>query len=179
ILTPGILIPVTGFAPNMETALPAQTNELAYTIEEDLRLEIPSLNINQPIVGIPFKNNDWNVTWLGNRIGYLEGSAYPTWSGNTVLTGHATDPNGNVTSFAYIRELKAGDKFMIHANGMVYVYQIQENRLISPSRVSTLFRHEKHDWVTLVTCENWNDDLGKFIQRRIVRAVLVSVIPNQ
>ena len=179
ILTSGVLIPVTGFEPGVSTPLPTQASDLAYTIEDDLRLEIPSLSINQPIVGIPFLNEDWNVTWLGSRIGYLEGSAYPTWSGNTVLTGHATDPNGKLTSFGFIKDLTIGDKVMIHYNGLVYVYQIQQNRLISASSTSALFRHEEHNWITLVTCENWNNDLGMFVQRRIVRAALVSVIPEE
>ncbi|GJQ35093.1 MAG: hypothetical protein JETCAE01_11030 [Anaerolineaceae bacterium] len=179
VLTTGVLIPVTGFEPGVSSPLPTQTSKFAYTIEGDLRLEIPALSINQPIVGIPFLNDDWNVTWLGSRIGYLEGSAYPTWSGNTVLTGHATDLNGKFTSFGFIKDLKIGDKFMIHSNGLVYVYQIQQNRLISASSTSALFRHEEYDWVTLVTCEKWNDYIGKFVQRRIVRAALVSVVAEK
>ncbi len=82
-------------------------------------------------------------------------------------------------SFGYLNELQIGDRIMIHANGWVYIYQIQENRLISPTSISTLFRHEEHDWVTLVTCEDWNADIGKFIKRRIVRAALVSAIPEK
>ena len=171
----GGLIPVTGFAPGQSTPLPIQTESLLYDSKENLRLEIPSLSINQPIVGIKY-NNGWDVTWLESSIGYLEGSAYPTWAGNTVLTGHATDASGNVTSFAYIKDLKIGETFKIHANGLVFIYQVQENRLLAPTGLSALFKHEEYDWVTLVTCENWNKDLMKFTQRRIVRASLISVI---
>jgi len=175
----GVLIPVTGFTPNTVSVLPVQSEEDSYSAVNDLRLEIPSLSYNEPIVGIQFKNKTWDVKWLENQIGYLEGSAYPTWMGNSVMTGHATDANGNVTSFGYIRELKVGDKIKIHSNGMIYVYQVKENRLILPSSIKTLFKHEDYSWITLVTCENFNADLGKFISRRMVRAVLISVIPEK
>jgi LPXTG-site transpeptidase (sortase) family protein len=175
----GLLIPVTGFAPGIITTLPVQTEELLYDTKENLRLEIPTLSINQPIVGIQYKKNSWDVTWLGSSIGYLEGSAYPTLRGNTILTGHSTDPNGNVVSFGYIKDLVLGDKIMIHSYNQVFVYQIQENKLLAPSNVSALFKHENYDWVTLVTCENYNKDLGKFVSRRVVRAVLISVISEK
>ena len=179
ILNTAGLIPVTGFAPGQITTLPTPLGQAAYISSSDLRLEIPALSIDQPIVGIPFKNNGWNVSWLGDKAGYLEGSAYPTWTGNTVLTGHATDPNGNFLSFGYIKELKADDMVMIHSNGFVYIYQVRQNRLIAPTSLTALFKHENYDWITLVTCENYNEDNGKFTSRRIVRAVLISVVPEK
>jgi LPXTG-site transpeptidase (sortase) family protein len=175
----GLMIPVTGFAPGQITKLPARTAEMLFTTDQNLHLEIPSLNFNQPIVGIPYKDNSWDVKWLDDNVGYLEGSAYPTWTGNTVLTGHSTDANENAITFGYIRELSIGDKIMIHSNGQVYVYQVKDNRLIQPSSIEALFKHEDYSWITLVTCENFNADLGKFTSRRMVRAVLISVIPDK
>ncbi len=175
----GALIPVTGFAPKVTTTIPAQPVEDAYNSTGSLRLEIPSLSINKPIVGIQFKNKGWNVKWLEDSIGYLEGSAYPTWTGNSVLTGHATDANGNITSFGYIREIAVGEKIIIHSNGMIYIYQVKENRLILPSSIESLFKHQDYSWITLVTCENYNEDLGKYTSRRMVRAVLISIMPEK
>lgn len=175
----GALIPVTGFPPHVATTVLVQTEEDAYSKTNAMRLEIPSLSIDKPIVGVQFKNKNWNVKWLEDSIGYLEGSAYPTWTGNSVLTGHSTDANGNLTSFGYIGELSMGDKVMIHSNGLIYIYQIKENRLISPLSIDTLFKHQDYSWLTMVTCENYNDDLGKYTSRRMVRAVLISVIPEQ
>ncbi|NOH04124.1 MAG: hypothetical protein HND47_20205 [Chloroflexi bacterium] len=86
-----MIIPVTGFAPDRVTRLPAQTS--AYKAS-GLSIEIPSLGVNLPIVGVEFNGTTWNVTWLGKNAGYLAGSAYPTWNGNSILTGHVTDANG-------------------------------------------------------------------------------------
>lgn len=174
----GILIPVTGFTPNQITKLPAQSAENAYTTST-LRLEIPSLSMDLPIVGIPLKDKKFDVTWLGNNAGYLEGSAYPTWQGNSILTGHVTDANGKPGAFAYVNELKTGDQIYIHNNGFIYVYEVRQSKLILPNQINDLFKSEEDYWLTLVTCENYNAKTETFSNRRIVRAVLISIIPAE
>lgn len=170
------LIPTTGFAPGHVTVPSTQPQMVTYAANSSLRLDIPSLRINAPIVGVPYTDSSWDVTWLGNNTGYLEGTAYPTWAGNTVLTGHVTDPNGDPGLFANIRDLKVGDKVYIHSDGLLYVYEVRENRLIFPTSIPTLLMHKDYDWITLVTCETYSEKLKKFLYRRMLRAVLISVI---
>jgi LPXTG-site transpeptidase (sortase) family protein len=132
-----------------------------------------------PIVGIRLEKGSWDVSWLGNNAGYLEGSAYPTHSGNSILTGHVTDANGKPGPFASVKELSAGDKVYIHNGSFIYVYEVRQNYLIAPGNIKTLFKHEDYEWLTLVTCETYNEKLEKFVHRRMVRAVLISVIPEK
>ena len=172
----GVLIPVTGFAPNQVTHLPSQTSAYAAS---GLSIEIPSLSLKMPIVGVDFNGSTWDVTWLGRNAGYLEGSAYPTWKGNTILTGHATDPNGKDGPFAFINELQPGQKIYIRNNGFTYVYEVRQSSVILPTNIKTLFQHEDDSWLSLVTCENFNDKTGKFANRRLVRAVLISILPTK
>jgi uncharacterized repeat protein (TIGR01451 family) len=80
-------LPDTGFAKGVQTILREQPADLRYSAT-DVMLEIPSLRVNIPIVGVPKKNGTWNVSWLGNQAGWLEGSAFPSWNGNSLLTGH-------------------------------------------------------------------------------------------
>ena len=174
----GLLIPVTGFAPSQMTELPAQPIEKEYA-KSELTLKIPSLGVNLPIVGVKLDENGWDVTWLGNNAGYLEGSAYPTWNGNSILTSHVTDPNGKPGPFAYVNELRDGDKVYIHNDGFIYVYEVRESSLISPRSIKTLFKSEEDAWLTLVTCENFNEKTNTFTHRRVIRAVLISVIPEK
>lgn len=176
VIPSGLLIPVTGFTPDQVTHLPNQPAANAY-ITSGLKLEVPSLGMNLPIVGVELKENGWDVTWLGNNAGYLEGSAYPTWKGNTVLTGHVTDSNGKPGAFAYLKELKRGDKIHIRNNGFIYVYEVQSNRLLAPNNVKALLKAEEYDWLTLVTCEDYDQTAGGFNYRRMVRATLISIIP--
>ena len=177
--TSGLLIPVTGFAPDQVTVLPPQPANKAYKQMDQMTIEIPTLGINFPIVGVSITDNTWDLAWLQNSVAYLEGSAYPTLSGNTVLTAHVTDANNNLGPFSDIKGMKKGQYVKLHAYGQVYVYQVQENRKISPLNISTVFKHEDYDWVTLVTCEDYDAKTGTYKYRRMVRAVLISVIPDK
>jgi len=172
------LIPVTGFAPNKITNLPAQPADKAYKSMGEIRIEIPSLGINYPIVGAMIDRNTWNLTWLKD-VAYLEGSAYPTLPGNTVLTAHVRDANKNLGPFSDIKGLQTGQKIYIHAYGQTYVYQVQENTKILPSNISAAFKHEENSWITLVTCEDYNAKTELYSHRRMVRAVLISVISEK
>ncbi len=172
------IIPVTGFAPGQVTLLPIQPADKAYNPLDEIRIEIPTLGINFPIVGVPLsKRNTWNLTWLRDGVGYLEGSAYPTHSGNTVLTAHVINADNNRGPFNYIEGMQYGDKIYIHAYGKIHIYQVQENRKLSPTNLKAVFKHEEYNWVTLVTCEDYDDNTGLYKSRRIVRAVLISVVP--
>jgi LPXTG-site transpeptidase (sortase) family protein len=175
----GVLIPVTGFAPNQFTRLPVPPADKAYKPMNGMRIEIPALGINFPIVGAPLTENGWDLTWLQDGVAYLEGSAYPTWSGNTVLTAHVVNADNNLGPFSDIKGLRKGDFIYLRAGGQTFVYQIQENRKISPLNISAVFKHEEYDWVTLVTCEDYNKQNGTYQHRRMVRAVLISVIPEK
>jgi LPXTG-site transpeptidase (sortase) family protein len=105
----------------------------------------------------------------------LYGSAFPTWAGNTVITGHVWDANNNPGPFAEIKDLRHGDQIEIQAWGQTYTYEVRENRIVTPKQVGTVFSHEEYDWVTLVTCEFFNPFNDNYLFRRIVQAVLVSV----
>jgi LPXTG-site transpeptidase (sortase) family protein len=168
-------LPSTGFPMGRVTSLSPQSAEKAYAAYSDLTLEISSLGIKAPIVGVPKSNGTWDVSWLGNSVGWLEGSAFPTWAGNTVLTGHVWNADNTPGIFAGIKNLKYGDRFAIHAFGQTYIYEVRENTWIWGNSVSKVFKHEDYDWVTLLTCEGYNSLTGKYLFRRMVRAVLVEV----
>ena len=166
------LLPATGFAPNVVTDVSG--NPAIYTPTGGLTVEIPALNLNIPIVGVPLKNGEWDVSWLANQAGWLEGSAFPTWSGNSVLTGHVYGSNGLPGPFVNLSKLKYGDKIIIHAYGKVYTYEVRVNSVVEPSDAS-VFRHEDKAWLTLVTCKEYDEKTNTYKKREVVRAVLVSV----
>ena len=167
-------IPLTGFPQGKTTPLSVQpANRLFNSM--DLVLEIPSLNISAPIVGVPLTNGTWDVSWLGDHVGWLAGSAYPTWPGNTVLTGHVWNANNEPGVFFDIKELGYGDEVLIHSGGQTYVYKVRENERVDPEASQIVFKHEELDWITLVTCEDFNSDLGGYDYRRYIRAVLIDI----
>ena len=167
-------LPETGFTQGMITILPAQPTEKAYA-DSDLVLKIPGLGVEMDIVGVPLVEGEWDTSWLGARAGWLEESAFPTWAGNSILTGHVWDANNNPGPFADLKNLQYGDQIIIIGWNQTYVYEVRESSLVFPNKVDKVFQHEEYDYLTLLTCEMYNPLGGNYVFRRIVRAVLVEI----
>ncbi len=167
-------LPNTGFAPGLQTVIPVQPTELKYNNYSDLALEIPSLKVNMDIMGVPFKDGRWDVTWLGNQAGYLNGTAFPTWKGNSVLTAHVYDANGKPGPFVNLSTLRWGDRIIIHAFGQKYIYEVRTVKQIDPDDTSIL-AHKDESWITLITCKEYNEATNTYLSRIAVQAVLIRV----
>lgn len=169
-------LPRTGFAPNRMTSLPAQPDDLAYTNMGDIWLEIPSLNVQSNVVGVPHVDNNWDVTWLDKDAGWLYGTAFPSWEGNSVITAHVTDANGQPGPFAKLKDMKHGDRIIVHMYGEKYIFEVRATRMVKPASTEYAFKHlEDYSYLTLITCQGYNPMNGSYLFRRIVRAVLVDV----
>jgi LPXTG-site transpeptidase (sortase) family protein len=168
-------LPGTGFAPQRVTVLSAQPAEKAYTTMGDLWLEIPKLGVKMNIVGVPQSNGKWDVSWLGNQAGWLNGSAFPTWAGNSVLTGHVWNADNTAGPFRYINTLWWGDKVVVHAWGAQYVYQVRSVMQVGPGNTNAMMKHEELPWVTLLTCRGFDQASNSYKYRVLVRAVLIEV----
>jgi large repetitive protein len=167
-------LPRTGFAPGKITMLPEQPDDFAYFALSDLWLEIPKLGVKEDIVGVPYDVKDWNLTWLGRQAGYLSGSAYPTHNGNSAITAHAYLADGTPGPFAKLNTLSYGDQVIVHLGGQKYIFEVRENLRVRPDNTSIL-KHEEKPWLTLITCQNYDEGTKDYIYRIAVRAVLVKV----
>ena len=167
-------LPATGFAPDRVSALPAPYLELPYQSLADLWLEIPELEVEIPIVGVPLQEEGWDVSRLWEQAGYLEGTAFPTWAGNTAITGHVYLADGTPGPFVRLDELLWGDNLIIHAYGQRYTYEVRQVSAVRPNDLSVL-RHEEYDWLTLITCQGYDEQQDAYRWRSVVRAVLVEV----
>ena len=169
-------LPATGFAPGRVAALPIQPAAKAYNSLGDLWLEIPRLGVQIPIVGVPqSQDGTWDVSWLGNQAGWLNGTAFPTWKGNSVLTGHVYDAYGRPGPFMHLNSLWWGDKVIIHAGGTQYVYEVREVTQVSPEAISSAIKHEELPWLTLITCRGYDEASNSYRYRVVARAVLIEV----
>jgi LPXTG-site transpeptidase (sortase) family protein len=166
-------LPGTGFAPNRVTSLAPQT--ISYTDLGSLWLEIPRLGVKMPIVGVPKTKNEWNVSWLGKNAGWLEGSAYPSWKGNSVITGHVWNADNSAGPFVYLNTLWWGDKIIVHLAGQQYIYEVRSVKQVAPTDVSAMLKHEELPWLTLISCKSYDEATDSYRYRIVVRAVLVEV----
>ena len=166
----GPTIPATGFPKGRVTVLPGKPT--TYDSTGGIVLDVPALKLKVPVVGVPIKNLNWNIDWLTNQAGWLEGTAFPGLNGNSVLTGHATTPYGVSGPFAKLNQLVNGDKIFIHNNGTLYIYEVRATRSVLPNDM-TVFQHETTSWITLITCSDYDAKTGVYLKRFIVRAVLI------
>jgi len=166
-------LPNTGFAPDRVTMLD-ESQQPAYTAISELQLEIPSLGIRIPILGIPSTSNSWDIRWLRDQAGLLEGTAYPGWAGNSVMAGHLYLPSGVPGPFARLRDLRWGDEIIVHAHGLRHTYMVLEREYVLPNDTSVL-QHEEYPWLTLITCHGYDEAQGTYNYRFVVRAVKIGV----
>ncbi len=166
-------LPSTGFAPNVVTDM---SNLLPKTYFQTggVSIEIPTLDVDIPVVGVPYRNGEWDLSWLGNQAGWLEGTAFPSWNGNSVLTGHVYLSSGRPGPFVNLYQLKYGDEIIIHAYGWKYIFAVQTNTVVEPTDATTM-RHEEKPWLTLVTCKEYDEKTGSYKKRLIIRAPLVMI----
>jgi LPXTG-site transpeptidase (sortase) family protein len=165
--------PVTGFAPGVITAQ-QQLPFIKYESASALFLKIPSQNLTIPIVGIPSEKGNWNVSTLWNQAGWLQGTAYPTYNGNSVITSHVVTADGKAGPFARLKQLSAGDQVYITANGYKYIYLVRSMRYVRPEDI-TILKHQEKPWLTLVTCDKYDEETGTYLWRVVVRAELVQI----
>lgn len=167
-------LPETGFVPGQQTALPAQIGDQSPLEIGQLRLEIPALDINIPITGIPFDDATWDLSGLLSQAGYLQGTSFPTLQGNTVLSAHNYLPSGLPGPFNALDQLRYGDRIIISAWGQDYVYEVRSNEVVS-SRTMRVLGHSEQNLLTLLTCKTYDERIQSYRQRVAVQAVLIKV----
>jgi LPXTG-site transpeptidase (sortase) family protein len=174
VTTSGFIIPVTGFAPGMVTKLDASSLPAYDAIS--LTIEIPVIKVNTSIVGVESKKGSWDVSWLQNQVGWLNGTAYPTWKGNSVLTAHVVNSDGKPGVFAKLKSLGVGEYIFVYSSGYRYTYKVVSNEVVQPNDASVM-QHADKSFLTLITCDTYDAKTGTYLHRVVIGAALVDVRP--
>jgi LPXTG-site transpeptidase (sortase) family protein len=168
----GLLIPVTGFSPNITTRLDPGAQPVYSNI--NILLEIPVLKISTSIVGVQQKAGTWDVSWLWDQAGWLEGTAFPTFSGNSIITAHVVTAYGNPGPFYHLKRLGLNESIYIFIGEYRYLYKVISNTLIKPDNMS-VFAHADKPTLTLITCDSYDEKTGTYLRRVAVQSILVDV----
>lgn len=168
-----VTLPGTGFAPSQDTRLLPQPAARAFT-DTQVTLEIPRLDLTLPVMAVPFVERKWDVSWLGEGAGWLEGSAFPGMAGNSVITSHNYIADGTPGPFLSLNSLTYGDQVILHAFGRTYVYEVRSNAVVS-AKYGGVFDSPRGSWISLLTCRDYDQKTGAYLNRVLVKAVLVDV----
>jgi LPXTG-site transpeptidase (sortase) family protein len=120
------------------------------------------------------KNGGWDVAWLQDQAGWLNGTAYPTWKGNSVITAHVVNADGKSGLFARLKYLNRGEYIYLYSDGYRYTYQVKSNEFVQPNDINVL-KHEDKSYLTLITCDSYDERSEAYLKRVVVRAQLVDV----
>jgi LPXTG-site transpeptidase (sortase) family protein len=166
------LLPNTGFAPWRITLLPHE--QIRSTQTDQVTLEIPKLLVKIPVVGVPLENGTWQTDFLFREAGWLHGTAFPGWQGNSLLAAHNFLPSGLPGPFWLLGKLTWNDTILIHAFGETSVYKVRSVSLVIPDDPDVM-QHEEDAWLTLVTCKSFDETTQSYRWRVVVKAELVEV----
>jgi len=172
--TPAVL-PNSGFPMGKVSFTSGQRQSVAARTG-DVTLNVARLGVNLEVVNVPQVNGAWDVSWLSDeQAGHMEGSAFPTLKGNSVITAHVWNAYNEAGPFHNLKDLRYNDEIQIEAFGHVYTYRVRNNFLIEPDDLKSPFVKKNGTWVTLMTCEDYNASTETYASRRLVRAVLVKI----
>lgn len=112
------------------------------TPETPVRIRIPAINVDAPIV----RGDDWES--LKNGVGLNAGSTEPGKPGNLILSGH-NDIFGEV--FRDLDKLNENDEIFILTEKDTYTYVVGSSRIVSPTQVDVMNQTGSAS-LTLISC---------------------------
>ena len=161
-------LPATGFSARHFTQLKERPRELVYG-STGFMLQIPTLDIAEPILTVPVENESYPVEWLGSQVGLLDGSSLPG-EGVTVLTGHNHLNTTEVGPFLFIGTMNEGDRIMVNdADNSMLIYEVYGNYKVSSDGFSGIADEIHKNALILITCEDESMD-GGYLNRRVILA---------
>ena len=135
------------------------------------RLQIPSLSVSSSVVSVPVQDRTWNLRWIGSDVAYLEGTGSPG-QGNLVLAAHITLWGGGDGPFRRLFTLRPGEQVTIYSGNQVFHYRVREHKVVEPTDVAVVMPTVQPT-LTLLTCSEWDPELGQYKTRRAVIADLI------
>ena len=135
------------------------------------QLTIPRLDLEAPVLSIPFEDGTWDVRNLGPEVAYLEGTG-SIGSGNLVLAGHIIQWGGADGPFRRLFTLEPGEPIILYDGKETREYRVLYHRIVEPTDVEVVQPRNQHT-LTLITCTNWDSETRTYLQRRVVVAELI------
>ncbi len=136
------------------------------------QLFIPRLNLNSNVTLAPIEDQTWKVADLAQKVGHLEGTAPPGSDSNIVLAAHVTLSSGEYGPFAGLGQLTAGDDLYVYSGQEIFRYQVDGNQKVDRTAIDITYPTETGQ-ITLITCNNWSAEEGRYMERLVVKGHLV------
>ncbi len=153
----------------------AENTQVKNYAELPFFIEIPSLNLYEKVQA-NVNPNDAQAYQLAlkNGVAHALGSAFPGQEKLIYIFGHSTDGVWNVKAFNavfyQIKELKIGDRIILHLGDEQFVYEVSGQDVVKSSEVDFVNNLKNQNLLLLQTC--WPP--GTSWQRLFISAVPAS-----
>lgn len=135
-------------------------------------LSIPTVNIYSGIILFPLDGESWAIDPWEKRVGHLEGTAWFDGTGNVVLGGHSSFPDGRSGIFAGLYQLNIGDPIIVTQNGGERRYVVMQKYTVHYDDLSVAYPTSDNQ-LTLITCDipSFDASSQSYTERLVVVAV--------
>lgn len=132
-------------------------------------LLIPAAQVYADVTEVYLTQAGWDVANLGQKVGYLEGTARPGSERHVILVGHVELRDGTPGVFAKLDELTLGDIVILYMREreirytVIQVFETDANDLNVIAEIN-------NDLLTLITCADYSFLSNTYRTRLIVQA---------
>lgn len=131
-------------------------------------LSMPTINVFVGIKTFPLDGYSWAIDPWEKQVGHLEGTAWFNGSGNVVLGGHSTYPDGRPGIFAGLYQLNLGDPVIVMVDGSERRYTVTEKQVVHYDDLTVAYPSSDNK-LTLITCDIPSyDPATQFYSERLV-----------
>jgi LPXTG-site transpeptidase (sortase) family protein len=139
---PSIRARVDGDRPD-SSALVIETVSASSSSTLAVRLAIPGLGIDAPVIEPAARNEKTFQQALENGVVHFPGTAMPGQIGNAYFFGHSSDylwsPGSYKDVFAKLMSIRVGEEIEVtNASGTPFLYVVTDTKVVSPKDLSVL-----------------------------------------
>jgi sortase A len=142
------------------------------------RITIPAIGVDGPVLEMRIGSDGlWDADSIVGEVGHLQGTPWPGEGGNSVLAAHVTVPEGAYGPFKDLDTLSPGQRISIWMrDGTLYEYAVDERKVVLATAIEVIAPTEEPT-LTLITCTGWDENQETYLERIVVTARLVEVLP--
>ena len=163
------LIGILGIAKKQKPAPEPTPAPVVQTVPKytDFHLEIPSLNINAPIIAdVDGNDKDAYFKALEGGVAHFQGTAKPGEGSNIFIFGHSSyywwAAGDYKEIFKNLEDVKEGDEIDVWYQEKEYKYKVSKTEVVDPTDVDVL-KPTPSEQLTLMTCVPVGTDKQRLI----------------
>ncbi len=132
-------------------------------------LLIPAAQVYADVTKVYLTKNGWDVANLGQKVGYLEGTARPGSERHVILVGHVELQDGTPGVFAKLDELTLGDIVILYTGEREIRYTVTQVFETGANDLNVITEID-NNLLTLITCADYSFLSNTYRTRLIVQA---------